>query len=397
MFATKPLGAFKNAIPSIHQPLPLSKKDSTKLLDLLKTTFRKNLDKEHGWASEYTESTGTPAVLNTKHHHSKQHASRDFHRRPTDQHLKQILSNPLFKMGVDFKGVAPAAPRDPMDVFDEAVAKGLMTRKAAMGCLLAKRQGITQSSAISVHDAMATSNAGLRVLQWLRSSGEERTLDFLADRRFVWALVPFLVAEGLEEVAWEWGDRLIRGQGPADENGRHVGRLVASLVSAKSHIEDQSLDTAFSAMIRADDTWRRNGHLPKILAPPFRILSWRSTVEAWKRPLPSTNLFESFVGTAYHIRRPLSIDLAHLDLHHPTQPNHEEALRILSRFDDPNRAKTLEASDPLLTRLVLMGMDTVSHLSRLGRTVEAESLLGMLESKFSDELFQKHRPLVSIV
>ncbi|KAL0936208.1 uncharacterized protein CTRU02_208423 [Colletotrichum truncatum] len=384
MFTTKPLSSFKNALSSIHQPLPLSSRESQKLLNVLKTSFRQNLDKEHGWAPETTESS----VSQTSSKHPS--TSRDSHRRPTDRHLRSILSNPLFKSGGKPNDVAFAAPRDPMDVFDEAASKGMMTRKAATGCLRAKRQQILQSSALSVHDAMAASMAGLRVLQWLRSSGEERTLEFLTDKHFVYELSPFLISEGLEEVAWMWADRMVRGEGPADDNSVIVGSLISSIVAAKSNIEDKNLDTAFSAMLRADETWKANPQLPHILLRPWRVLSWRSTVEAWKRPLPSTTLFESFVGTANHIQRPLRVDRAHLDLHHPTSPNHERAVKFLQGFQDSRLIKP-ETSTGMVTRAIFMGMDAVSHLTRLGRTDEAESLLRVLQAKFSEELWQKHR------
>lgn len=387
MFTTKPLSSIKNALPSIHQPLPLSTKESQKLLNVLKTSFRQNLDKEHGWTSENAESTASQSSASQTHH--SKHSSRDSHRRPIDRHLRSILSNPLFKAGIRPNDVAFAAPRDPMDVFEEAAAKGMMTRKAATGCLRAKRQRILQSSVLSVQDAMKDSMAGLQVVRWLRSSGEERTLEFLTDNHLVYELSPFLVAEGLEEVAWEWADRMMRGEGPADLNSAIVGSLISSLVTAKSNIEDRNLDTAFSAIIRADQTWKASPQLPKILLRPWQVLSWRSTVEAWKRPLPSTPLFESFVGTANHIQRPLKVDRAHLQLHHPTHPDHQPAVNFLLGFEDSRLVKSYTPAG-LVTRAIFMGMDAVSHLTRLGRTGEAEQLLRMLQSKFSEDVWQRH-------
>ncbi|KAK2052701.1 hypothetical protein LY76DRAFT_322814 [Colletotrichum caudatum] len=377
MFTTKPLSSIKNVIPSIHQPLPLSSKESKKLLNVLKTSFRQNLDKEHGYAPENADSSASK--------HSS--TSHNAHHRPTDRHLRAILSNPLFKSGIQPNEVAFRTPRDPMDVFDEAVSRGMMTRKAAAGCLQSKRQQIVQSSALSVPDAMMASGAGLRVVQWLRSSGMERTLDFLRDSHFVHELVPFMVAGGLEEVAWTWADRLVQGEGSAVENSEIVGTLVASIVTAKSNVTDRNLDTAFTALLRADATWKAAPHQHLILLRSWRLLSWQSTVEAWKRPLPSAALFESYFGTARSIRRPLRLDRAHLELHHPTKPNHESALKFLQ--DD--RLGSLESNTKLVTRVIFMGMDAVSHLTKLGRTDDAEGLLRLLQSRFSEELWQRHQ------
>lgn len=385
MFTTKPLSAFKNVIPSIHQPLPLSSKESSKLLKVLKTSFRQNLDREHGWIAEYDDSEPPASKKSSKQHHS---FSRDHHRRPTERHLQSILSNPLFRNGAQ-SNVPLTSPRDPMDVFDEAVGKGMMTRKAALGCLRAKRQSILQSSALSVNDAMAASGAGLRVLQWLRSSGQERRLEFVTDRVLLADLLPFVIAEGLEEIVWTWAERIVRGDGPADPNGAAVGSLICSLVMAKSNIEDKNLDTAFAAVLRADQTWSAQSQLPQILLQPWRALSWQSTVEAWKRPLPSTPLFESFVKTAGHIRKPLTIDRAHLYLHHPTTPDPEPAVKTLINLNMADSSRP--HSHSFVTRAVLMGMDAVSHLTRLGQLEEAEALLKLLRSKFPEDAFVSHR------
>ncbi|KAK6213700.1 hypothetical protein QIS74_09702 [Colletotrichum tabaci] len=380
MFTTKSLSAIKYAIPSIHQPLPLSSKESKKLLNVLKTSFRQNLDREHGYGPESAESSASKTA-------SKQgSASHNEHRRPTDRHLRAILSNPLFKSSVQPDNAVLANPRDPMDVFDEAVSRGMMTRKAATGCLRTKRQKILQSSALSVQDAMRASSTGLRVIQWLRSSGAERTLDFLADRRFVSELIPFMVAEGLEEVAWGWADRMVRGEGPKEESSKIVGSLVTSLVLDKSHV-DSNLDTAFSTILRADATWKADPQLPQILLRPWRLLSWQSTVDAWKRPPPSFALFESYVETANHIQKPLRLDRAHLALHHPTSPSYEGALRFIQ--DQP--LTTFESNKNLVTRIICMGMDAVGFLTRIGRTDEAMHLLQLLQSKFSKEVWQKHQ------
>ncbi|KAK1488562.1 hypothetical protein CABS01_02192 [Colletotrichum abscissum] len=385
MFATKPLSSIKNAIPSIHQPLPLSSKQSKKLLNVLKTSFRKNLDKEHGFAPETTDLSAAKATSLT---HSPS--------RPTDQHLRSILSNPLFKIGAQLGNVpsTSSSPRDPMDVFDEAVSRGMMTNRAAQGCLKAKRLQILQSSTLSVEDSMAASAAGLRVVQWLRSSGQERNLEFLADVGLSRELLTFMVAEGLEEVAWTWADRLVRGEGPADGSSQIVGFLVANLVRAKSRLEDRSLDTAFSTMLRAETTWKTNSQLPQILWQPFRHLSWEATVDAWKRPLPSAPLYESFARTATYQRpliKTIRLDRAHLDLHHPTNPDHTGALAVLRWFLEDRG--TLEGDGRLPRRLRTMAMDIVTHLTKIGRAESADTVLRLLHDNSSTNPWQQPGPL----
>lgn len=393
MNSTKALGSLKGVFPSIHQPLPLSKNESQKLLNALKTSFRSNLDKEYGWDSEKPSQTRNPTSSHNKAP-SSHPTSIQQHHRPTDRHLDSILSNPLFKQAKQATERAAGLKRDPMDVFDEAVSKGMMTRKAATGCLIAKRRDILQSSSLSVSEAMAASGAGRRVVQWLRASGEERSGAFLGDDRLMKELVSFLVAEGLEEVIWTWAHHLHRMEGQLEVVGPQgilLSRLLFRLVVAKARVmDDKSLDAAYAALLRADHMWRESDNLPRILQEPWTHLSWASTVEAWKRPTPSNNLFEDYVRISEHLQSPVKLDLAHLDLYHPTKPSHEKALEFFNAeswvpaqgagSSDEQALK----SQKFINRVVSMGMDTVRHLTQIGRIEEADWVTRLLREKLSN-------------
>lgn len=365
MNTTKNLGSLKRVFPTWHQPVPLTANESKKLLDTLKTSFRSTLDKEHGWDAE--ESRKRPAP-----------------QRPTDRHLNSILSNPLFKQTTQTIPRTPTTParRDPMRVFDEAVSKGMMSRRAATGCLLAKRREIQQSDSVPIHTAMAESQAGRRVVQWLRTSGEERRGAFLADDQFVKELVGFLVAEELDEIVWSWAHSLAKTD---DAQGAMLTRLLSHLVKARSRLmDDKSLDAAYADMIRADETWRASPNLPRILQNPWRHLSWCSTVEAWNRPQPSDALFEKYVGVAEHLATPVQVDLAHLDLHHPTKPDHRRALDFLSMPDWG--MPTTNDSRRFVNRVASMGMDTVKHLTQIGQAEQAEWVAEVLRTRLPPQL-----------
>jgi hypothetical protein len=384
MNTTKTLGSLKRVFPSWHQPMPLTTTESKKLLDALKTSFRSTLDKEHGWEADEAGPHSKRRSANQDgvgHEHHPQ--------RPTDRHLDSILSNPLFKQANRNTPITAPAKRDPMHVFDEAVSKGMMTRQAATGCLMAKRRDILQSDSLSVQASMADSHAGRRVVQWLRTSGEERRGAFLADNRLMKELVGFMVAEGLEEVIWSWAHSLAKADGnlaTEDPQGLLLGKLLSRLVDAKSRLmDDESLDAVYADILRADQTWRSSPNLPRILQQPWRQLSWCSTVEAWNRPRPSDSLFEEYVHISEHLTTPVQLDLAHLDLHHPTKPSHERAMEFFHK-KNWNLPQTSDATGKRFTnRVASMGMDTVKHLTQIGQVDQASWVTEVLRTRLPQQ------------
>lgn len=411
MFQTKALSSLKGMLPPIHQPLPLNQRESQQLLNALTTSFRRQLDKEHGWLHDDTLTTTTKlSSPNTSGRRSSSPlrssaaSSKDAHRRPTDRHLRAILSNPLFSYDRSVQqearvtgAVTASIERDPMDVFDEAVAKGLMTPRRAAGCLQAKKREIVQSATPSVRDSMAASGAGLRVVQWLRASGMERDLAFLDNTVLTNLLLRFMVAEGLEDVAWGWIDRCMRDDALAAASAATspVSRLVGNLLRVKS-LDVGNLNEAYVSIVRGEDMFRASPHFETAFTGPWRQLAWASTVEAWKRSNPSPSLFESFVSVGRGLHTPLRIDRAHLDLHHPTRPSHALAIKILQNESlwerlgvERTRAENQPASTPFAIRCVSMGLDTVRHLTQLGQTEEAQWVLDLLRGHFKSPEFAR--------
>lgn len=397
--------SLQGILPRIHHPLPLTETQSQRLLNALKTTFRSKLDHEHGWEPETT----TPAAANAANaditNGEPSPSSRPH--RPTDRHLHAILSNPLFA----YEHTKPAVPRtkrDPMDVFDEAVAKGMMTRKAATGCLAAKRRQILMFSDTSLQTAMADSGAGRRVVQWLRMSGEERSGQFLSDRALLEQLIPYMVVEGLEEIVWGWADRLARESGqlglkepdpePLKEPAHKVqGDILSILVGAKATImRDRSLNGAYQDLLRAHDTWRWKQNVWYILFSPWRALSWHSTMDAWDRPPPSEVLFDKYLALepqTPRLRTALRIDRPHLDLHHPTRPSPDRALGFFRDFSTALKQQIPppKAYGGFADRVSTMGLDTAKYLSQLGRDKDAEWVLNLVQSHFQTDSGESSR------
>lgn len=426
MLGTKVLLNPLNALfAKVHHPPPLDKRESKRLLKALTASFRKNLDQEHGYwledassskslsafssAASVPSSTPTAASITNTAAAAATAAAEDSHRRPTDRHVRAILSNPLFSYDPSKVTTTQPAERDPMDVFDQAVAKGLMSPERAAGVLIAKRQAIAQSASISVNESIAASGTAVRVLQWLRSSGLERDLTFLKCQSLVSHLIPFMVEEGLEEVAWMWLDRWMRGEGRVLTPRRsvmHASYLLEALVRVKVS-PTNPLNNGYAAMIRAGDMFRTNQDFAATAIRPWSCLSRWSTIWAWQRSQPSEALFDSFAAMSDPLQKQaasVGIDRAYLDVHHPTHPDATLAVRYLKspmidrlaqwmiqRHDStaeeaPSRATVAGSSTPMkmVETLILMGSDAAQLLTRAGREAEAEWVRNLMFTKFGD-------------
>lgn len=382
MQKTKSLSFLKKRLPSFHQPLPLNNHDSKRLLDALTTSFRRQLDKEHGWLPEDTPAKSGKASLLPPLP------------RPTDHHLSSILSNPLFN-----PTTAKQLPLDPTDgqvarhnaVFDQAVRNGMMTPARAHGFLLSVENAILQSSMSSVEEGIRKSGASARVLSWLESSGRERKLSpFLANP----ILIKFMVYEGMEERIWQWLGRLRSKQDP-----NHLwAKLLGVLVSAKSK-GAVSLDGAYAAIIRGDDYFRNPKGLgfAEGMLPTWRILSYQSTVKAWKYETPSAQLFDPYVAILDHMKQDAPLDRAHLDLYHPVHPTAERAVQLLTKDGSASNDRWKEVLSTAGTyfgqgvyHLMALGLDTAQHLSRAGHSAEAQQILDIVQTRIQP-LYQSYQ------
>lgn len=401
-------------LPQIHQPLPLSRRESQQLLDSITSSFRKNLDKEHPWQSAEDTTTATTTTPPTKEDESSLKTTKH---RPTDRHLREILSNPLFSHPQQNDSTSsPSIPtKNPFDVFDAAVAKGMMTTRRAAGFLATIRAQAVKQSSPDVRPNLATTGAGLHVLQWLRSSGQEDNLRFLSDSTLIQQLLPFMYAEGLEEVAWTWLAKLaahrLRSMGLESGHTKLTSHPLFSLLSSMMKENSQSaaesklnLDGSYSTLLRADQMLPKDYRVASLsVKNAWTGLSWASTVNAWERPKPSTPLFESFVDLGRPFDLPL--DLAHLELHHPTTPSSDSAVHYMhTRFAKAQDVTNTTIGDRARRRLICLALDTVDRLKQSGNTTEAswverfltkmcENLnLGILNMNLTDSI-ASDRPL----
>lgn len=313
---------------------------------------------------------------------------------PTDRHLRSILSNPLFATApVQSQLRMPrlAGTAVPSDIFDSAVSRGLMTARRATGYLVAvMRQLQSEMAPADLRKRMAESGAGLRVLKWLQASRGGYNIQLLSYDAFVHHLIPFLVAEGLGETAWNWlyqlGGRVCASQ--TDTEAEQALSNVLNAILKTPKLADPefslSLDNRYSYLIRANRSLPVNNQaVSHHLRTAWTKLAWFTTVDASIRPKPSALLYEMFIdiGRPWDLRR----DIAHLELHHPVNPDHTQAvefLRQLLPFEIAEADTDRPEHKNVAKRLNSLASDTVSRLEHVGLDGEASWVKEFMSRSF---------------
>jgi hypothetical protein len=388
----------------LHHPLPLNPRESQRLYDILTTSFRNQLDKEHGPLASNSNDGGNQSPTSTDTDApSNARRERDSHsgKHPADRHLSRVLGNPLLSF---IGGNRRVFRKDPMDVFEAAVAKGMMDIEAATNCLMAKKAEVIQSYALNVRDGMRDSKAGTRVLKWLISSGHANNLDFIRNQRFSVIFMQYLVAEGLQEACWTWIRRSFKDvprifQLPdySDERKRLKNEIVTPLTAFLLALSARpaSLDAAYIALAKAARYFPDLSltQAREILGGSIsRIASLTKTVE-WDRPPPTESNFDSLLQIMPASNPRFQYDLAHLRLLHPTRPSAEDALKMLREVYAhgpprllPRKSRSEELQGDVEGRILHLGLSAAKYLLKQNQYREADEVMACLRLHFSTQL-----------
>ncbi len=405
------LGHFK-----VHPPLPLTPRESTQLLNLLTTSFRRQLDREHGTVvsegganDKSSASFSSSKLAPGKHRRHSQ--SRSDVRPPTDRHLHSILTNPLFRDVEKESDTRSQQLRDPMEIFDEACAKGFMKVEYAAACLKAKKRKILQSSALSVRDAMKLSGAGSKTLNWMLSSGVANDSSFLEDKAFSEILVDFLVAEGQQSVIWTWLETLALKISSADTKPatippvRDASNLLYYLVKAQT-CGSASLDVAFRSLGRAENMLSGLPYKYRhVLRGAGEYLYKEIVNHHASYSASSPDMFDLYLSI---VPRLLSFKnetaLPNLLLYHPTKPDAKPALKYLEKAkktasagsDSEDQRVVLRASHYNETRTIYLGLNTARFLLERGLHNKANWVMNFLEETYGKHLGLSQKDLFSL-
>ncbi|KAJ5541553.1 hypothetical protein N7494_006629 [Penicillium frequentans] len=222
--------------PKINQPLPRTPRESQQLLNALTSSFRRQLD--HAYPSSHSDTQGDRQPLNT-----------DSSRHATDQHLHTILDNPLFRI-VPPKGASPdhhgvrgideqnRMAKDPMLVFDELAASGSVTPLIITNCLKSQLLLVRSPAEEGASEAMKTSRAASRVVEWFWASDGASRQMLLQSRATTSSLTKFMVAEGLHDTIIQWIRMLL-----SRDLGGYNGRITDSVAQQSiSHLLTDFMD-----------------------------------------------------------------------------------------------------------------------------------------------------------
>ncbi|KIN01842.1 hypothetical protein OIDMADRAFT_103113 [Oidiodendron maius Zn] len=390
----KPMPALNKFI--LHPPLPLNPRESKQLLNLLSTSFRRTLDSEHGFfRPEPQEETAAESIARPNGGAKKRRASlSDLDQRPTDRHLRTILTNPLFR-GPSTSRDRPLSTRDPMEVFDEAVAKGIMNTHHAQACLMAKKMKILQSSVPNVRESMKDSGAGRKVLSWLVSSGTANKNEFFRDKEFSKIFMEYIVAEELQEVAWRWIRRAFRDYSKlpkhSEDGKQHLIAPLIYLIRAEA-FGPVTLDAAYLCLSRAAGYLAgfSSTEMINIIGPPGRYLSHETTMSRFHRPPASGSAFDSFIALVPVITAiNANYHFAHLKLLHPDHPSADSALTYLKMLDawqTVHASPRYKSGTTMENRVIQLSLDAAKYLLERERLHDAQWVMQYLRTYYPKQL-----------
>ena len=377
-----PVLTWKYLTSKVHPPLPLNPRDSQKLLSLLNSSFRSQLDQEH------------PKIKSRQ-------------RQAIDVHIDSILRSPLFTgphqqtssvTSKHFKHdnhrsdsfqrlVKSHDNSNPLEKFRQSVASGKADLEAAQICLDGIWGSIKSLPRWVRREEMKASQAGPVILNWLWSSGSIHSLSFLRERKFTGVLMPFIVAERQEALVWRWLQLLRKEvkEIPANETGFpsqiHVQgdiimRLVESRLKCGGHYS--SIIKEFLIAVDEVSTWSYpHEWLSSVLRPAGALLT-RFIV---KDP-QNSNAFRylDFVKTA-EVWNKGGVYEALLQIHHPTHPSPAFALRFLK-----TRGAKFSSSQKNQLLLKHLCLDTVQLLAKTDDDQELDFVTEFLQANFAPEI-----------
>ena len=345
----------KSLAAKLHPQLPLSAKESQRLLTALTSSFRQRLDQEHPTAA----SEGGKSVLG--HGASKSHSGppQQSSALYADKHLASVLTSPLLakgvktvKHGIDTGTVkvelARRPDRDPISYLEELQEKGQASVPIANVCLQAFIDSLNGLTPEAKQARIRQHQAGKRSLAWLWNSKMYLSRNFVDDLTFKDLMTPLVINEGHEDYLWDWlqVDMSLQGEAPNSTGKRpdyHLyrwkGRVLRAMVAAKLPTPESakaSGDAALTVFLRACEmrqTAASGFHLKYLpLAPAGTELSnalWN------KRSLAARTdylLYDKFCESLATWRSQSFFrerETARLSLHHPTQATAKPALAFL--------------------------------------------------------------------
>jgi hypothetical protein len=231
--------SLKSLASKLHPQLPLSPKESQRLLTALTSSFRQKLDEAH--PRQAHDEHAEPKVATGSSLKTGNHALHTSSVAFADRHLASVLTNPLLaksdgakKPTLDLdsakRELEQNPERDPISLLEDYHQRGAATIPIAYLCLKTFRASLLSLSADDRRTKVEKHRAGRRTIHWLWTSELFHTDEFVDDRRLMTVLVNMMLEEGLEHYLWSWLEMDMtlgkqdrhRPQGPGKPPGKPV-------------------------------------------------------------------------------------------------------------------------------------------------------------------------------
>lgn len=391
--------AFKGIASRIHPQLPLSAKESQRLLNALTSSFNHQLDQGP------TKSTAH-AVAPRQHDDSARSSSS---LSSTDLHLASILTSPLFG-----KPAQPSASSStlhqlrsktvhPIKVFEDSVSKGEATLEIARLCLSAFRVLLKNLSENERRVQLDTTAAGTRVLKWLWASGKIHAYSFTEDGKFLDSLTYFLLKESNESALWDLMETMPHSVSTKDSHSfvrdvrRRKSLILVSLVKSHLYISPSS-DAALSAFLRVSDGANSTSVTASdIHLLPAGFLLSKQLVHAHLKKhaqASSASLYDRFVQSCplWDKNSPdrALYRVAGLKLHHPVSPSARDALYFIRHLkQSPGHPFLSPSTDSQRKDVFKFFFDTVQVLQSQGYEDDSAWVMDFMKQSFPQYLSEQ--------
>ena len=371
--------SWKALVSKIHPPLSMSPRDSQKLLGLLNASFQRHLDAEH------------PTGLEGKGHYAR-------------SHIQSILGSPLFGSkllrrrgsrvnqlrdeGISLGGMQYWM-KEPLRAFQKSVSNGTASLETAKLCLEMHWKNCLTFATSTTEVTIDTGGAGSAILNWLWSSGMERSGEYLHDLRLIRLLTIFLVIEQRYDVIYNWFHRLqnrVTQSGTENQKQNQMAQAHLLLQLVKSESEDGA--GLGAAMVHFEQYFDRipKEHLREramTFRPAGTFLSFALTDPGKADTIPK-EIFQPFVDATKGWANG-SMSLAHAIQHvyRPENPQPGVALHFLQEL----RAEKLEKFGASARhRLILMSLKTAELLLASDQRSEATWVMRFLQTNYGEEV-----------
>lgn len=378
--------ALSTLAKKLHPQLPLTPRESQQLLNLLTTSFRTHLDREHPVHATHNPRapfTRANYALPSQNISSAASASR---------HMDTVLNHPLLALKPSRRSSESAASQlltDPLSWFvnEIATANATLSQAAMVLDVLDTLDKQTPSQTSQLHTGRT---AGAVIGDWLQSSGLDASSDFLdmcfvksnvkKPSTFLSRLVPVLMADGKEQLLWKWfSNPSSHGLKPA-----HVFSFKQQLLRRMVAVEaQQGLHQAIALFTKAchmidehpDKPWGQLGPAGQYLVQAIMSKSTAAVDHSLY------NVFRRSVRLWAPSKWAQAVD-SMLCLHHPDKPSARPALQFIQ---NPTGAATYAAAKPAQRRYIVhISLALARQLLEEERYEDAHSVMAFAKQYFSD-------------